>query len=294
MVRLLIDSMCDMPEAFQKHPKVDMIPLNVIVEERSYRDKVEIHLEEIHAYMRQGIMPGTSQVSPGDFKKRFEAYAEAGDEVLYLAFTSKLSGSCQTGRMILREVQEAYPDLRCIVVDSLQSGGSVGLIAMELIRLLDAGADLPLLADAAEKLKTHAQFYFSVQDLKWLNKGGRVSKGVAVVGDFLKIRPVVYVDQGELNIIGKVRGDKKAVAALVEKVLDKIGDYRDQTIGIAYADPMECQELIVSLQNKLKMAGMPDTAPVPIGTVLAAHLGLRGIGAYFWDERPEVILRDCL
>lgn len=294
MVRLLIDSMCDMPEVFSEHPRVDMIPLNVIVEDRTYRDKVEIYLDEIHAYMRQGIMPGTSQVSPGDFKERFEAYAQAGDEVLYLAFTSKLSGSCQTGRMILKEVQEACPDFKCIVVDSLQSGGSVGLIAMELIRLMDAGADLPQLADAAEKLKTHAQFYFSVQDLKWLHKGGRVSKGIAVVGDFLKIRPVVYVDQGELNIIGKVRGDKKAVATLVEKVLGKIGDYKNQTIGIAYADPLECQEPVVSLQDKLAAAGMPDTAPVPIGTVLAAHLGLRGIGAYFWDERPEVILKDVL
>lgn len=206
MIRLLVDSMCDLPKDFANHPKLDMVSLNVIIEGVAYRDKREIDLDGMNKFMEQGIVPTTSQVNPGDFIEYFEDCAKNNVECLYLAFTSKLSGSYETACLILKDVIEKYPDFKCRIVDSLHSGGSIGLIAVELLKLLDQGKDLDYLAAAAVKFIPHAHFYFSIEDLNWLYMGGRVSKGTAVVGGFLKIHPIVSVEDGELKIIGKSRG----------------------------------------------------------------------------------------
>ena len=222
MIRLLVDSMCDLPKAFVNHPQLDMVSLIVIIEGVAYRDKREIDLDGMNKFMEQGIVPTTSQVNPGDFIEYFEDCAKNNVECLYLAFTSKLSGSYETSCLILKDVMEKYPGYKCQIVDSLHSGGSIGLIAVELLKLIEKGKDLDYLAAAAVKFIPHAHFYFSIEDLNWLYMGGRVSKGTAVVGGFLKIHPIVSVEEGELKIIGKSRGTKKAQKTIIDKTAENI------------------------------------------------------------------------
>ncbi|PKM49632.1 MAG: DegV family protein, partial [Firmicutes bacterium HGW-Firmicutes-6] len=128
MIRLLVDSMCDLPKDYVNHPNLDMVSLNVIIEGVAYRDKREIDLDGMNKFMEQGIVPTTSQVNPGDFMEYFEDCAKNNVECLYLAFTSKLSGSYETSCLILKDVMEKYPNFKCQIVDSLHSGGSIGLI----------------------------------------------------------------------------------------------------------------------------------------------------------------------
>ncbi|WP_084504861.1 DegV family protein [Acetobacterium malicum] len=288
MIRLLVDSMCDLPKDFVNHPKLDMVSLNVIIEGIAYRDKREIDLDGMNKFMEQGIVPTTSQVNPGDFMEYFEDCAKNNVECLYLAFTSKLSGSYETSCLILRDVMEKYPDFKCRIVDSLHSGGSIGLIAVELLKLIDQGKDLDYLATAAVKFIPHAHFYFSIEDLNWLYMGGRVSKGTAVVGGFLKIHPIVSVEEGELKIIGKSRGTKKAQKTIIDKTAENIAGYLEQNVGIAYTGSMKPVE---EYEAALRLMGVKNIEPVPIGCVLAAHLGLQGTGIYFLDTRPEEILK---
>ncbi|MBC3900182.1 DegV family protein [Acetobacterium malicum] len=288
MIRLLVDSMCDLPKDFVNHPKLDMVSLNVIIEGIAYRDKREIDLDGMNKFMEQGIVPTTSQVNPGDFMEYFEDCAKNNVECLYLAFTSKLSGSYETSCLILRDVMEKYPDFKCRIVDSLHSGGSIGLIAVELLKLIDQGKDLDYLATAAVKFIPHAHFYFSIEDLNWLYMGGRVSKGTAVVGGFLKIHPIVSVEEGELKIIGKSRGTKKAQKTIIDKTAENIVGYLEQNVGIAYTGSMKPVE---EYEAALRLMGVKNIEPVPIGCVLAAHLGLQGTGIYFLDTRPEEILK---
>jgi len=288
MIRLLVDSMCDLPKDFVNHPSLDMVSLNVIIEGVAYRDKREIDLDGMNKFMERGIVPTTSQVNPGDFMEYFEDCAKKNIECLYLAFTSKLSGSYETACLILKDVMEKYPDFKCQIVDSLHSGGSIGLIAVELLKLIDQGKDLNYLAAAAVKFIPHAHFYFSIEDLNWLYMGGRVSKGTAVVGGFLKIHPIVSVEEGELKIIGKSRGNKKAQQAVIEKTAANITNYLDQKVGIAYTGSMKPVE---EYENALRLMGAKKIEPVPIGCVLAAHLGLQGTGIYFLDTSPEEILK---
>ncbi|MDP2842850.1 MAG: DegV family protein, partial [Acetobacterium sp.] len=269
MIRLLVDSMCDLPKDFVNHPSLDMVSLNVIIEGVSYRDKREIDLDGMNKFMEQGIVPTTSQVNPGDFMEYFEDCAKNNIECLYLAFTSKLSGSYETGCLVLKDVIEKYPNFKCRIVDSLHSGGSIGLIAVELLKLIDQGKDLDYLAEAAVKFIPHAHFYFSIEDLNWLYMGGRVSKGTAVVGGFLKIHPIVSVEDGELKIIGKSRGTKKAQKAIIDKTAENIVGYLDQNVGIAYTGSMKPVE---DYQAALRLMGVKQIEPVPIGCVLAAHL----------------------
>lgn len=288
MIRLLVDSMCDLPKAFVNHPNLDMVSLNVIIEGVAYRDKREIDLDGMNKFMEQGIVPTTSQVNPGDFLEYFEDCAKNNVECLYLAFTSKLSGSYETACLILKDIMEKYPEFKCRIVDSLHSGGSIGLIAVELLKLIDQGKDLDYLANAAVKLIPHAHFYFSIEDLNWLYMGGRVSKGTAVVGGFLKIHPIVSVEDGELKIIGKSRGNKKAQQAVIEKTAANITGYLDQNVGIAYTGSMKPVEVY---ETALRLMGVKNIEPVPIGCVLAAHLGLQGTGIYFLDRPAEEILK---
>lgn len=218
----------------------------------------------------------------------FENCAKNNIECLYLAFTSKLSGSYETAGLILKEVKEKYPDFKCRIVDSLHSGGSIGLIAVELLKLIDQEKDLNYLADAAVKFIPHAHFYFSIEDLNWLYMGGRVSKGTAVVGGFLKIHPIVSVEDGELKIIGKSRGTKKAQKTIIDKTAENIVGYLDQNVGIAYTGSMKPVE---DYEAALRLMGVKHIEPVPIGCVLAAHLGLQGTGIYFLDTPPDEILK---
>lgn len=289
MIRLLVDSMCDLPKDFANHPNLDMVSLNVIIEGVAYRDKREIDLDGMNKFMARGIVPTTSQVNPGDFLEYFEDCAKNNVECLYLAFTSKLSGSYETSCLILKEVKEKYPAFNCRIVDSLHSGGSIGLIAVELLKLIDQGKDLDYLAAAAKKIIPHAHFYFSIEDLNWLYMGGRVSKGTAVVGGFLKIHPIVSVEEGELKIIGKSRGPKKAQKTIIDKTAENIAGYLDQHVGIAFNGSMKPVE---EYEAALRLMGVKNIEPVPIGCVLAAHLGLQGTGIYFFDTAPETILKQ--
>lgn len=287
MIKLLVDSMCDLPKGYINHLSLDMVSLNVIIEGKVYRDKREIDLDGMNKFMEKGIVPTTSQVNPGDFLEYFEKCAKNNVECFYLAFTSKLSGSYETARLVLKDVQEKYPDFKCKIVDSLQSGGGIALIAVELLKLIEKGRDLEYLVEATEKLIPHTHFYFSIEDLNWLYRGGRVSRGTAMVGGFLKIHPIVSVEEGELKIIGKVRGNKKAQNTIIEKVSKNIGEYLNQTAGIAYTGSMKPVE---EYENALRLMGIEKIEPVPIGCVLAAHLGLQGSGIYFLDKPPEKIL----
>jgi len=292
MVKLLIDSMCDMRDELLRESFVDFVSLNVIINGKSYRDKKEINLAQIHDFMRQGIVPTTSQVNPGDFKEKFIEYAQKGEEVIYLSFSSKMSGSYATAKLVLEEVQKDYRDFKCRIVDSTQSGGGVGLIAEKLIEGIHMGMTLDQLANYANRIKEYVNFFFTVQDLDWLSKGGRISKGVSFIGDLLKIRPIVYVDDGELNVVAKARGDRKAVSIVVDKVMSNIEVDEDTFFDMAFSDPEESKGIIELTKEKLLEFGFTIRDAIPIGTVLAAHLGIKGVGLYYWRQNPKEFLLD--
>ena len=293
MLRLLTDSMCDMPLDLQTHPNMDMVSLNVVLEDgTSLKDKTEITIEEINEMLKEGIMPTTSQVLPEDFRNYFTEQAKAGNDVLYLAFTSKLSGTYELGRMILKEVKEEYPDFNCVIVDSLQSGGPIGLVAAQLLKLIDQGATLDELEKAAYAFRPHVHFLFTMQNLKWLSRGGRIGRAAAYVGDLLKIRPVIDVDEGVLKVIGKVRGDKKALSIIQGRLEELLSDYRDQKVGIAIVDEETCRPLTNRMEAIARSEGITKFEEAQIGTVLAAHLGVTGTGIYFWDRDPNQIIRE--
>ncbi len=292
MVNLLVDSMCNMRDTLFQKTFVDFVSLNVIIDGHPYRDKREINLAQIHEVMRQGIVPTTSQVNPGDFKEKFMEYAQKGEEVIYLSFSSKMSGSYATAKLVLEEVLKEYKDFKCRIVDSTQSGGGIGLIAEKLIEGIQMGLNLEQLANYAERIKKYVNFFFTVQDLNWLSKGGRISRGVSIIGDLLKIRPIVYVDNGELNVVAKARGDRKSVSLVVDKVMSNIELDDDTFFDMAFSDPEESKGIIELTKEKLMEFGFSIRDAIPIGSVLAAHLGTKGVGLYYWGKNPKHFLPE--
>lgn len=292
MIRLLVDTCCDMLEDYRDHPNLDIISLNVIIDGKSYRDQKEIKTEEIVEIMNKGIMPGTSQVSPGDFIDYFTEQARQGNEVIYYSFTKELSGTYRTALMALDQVREEYPDFRACVVDSKQSGGPIGLVANELLDMIDQGATLEELEKAATAFSDHTFYLFTMQNLRWLAKGGRLGKATAHIGDLLKIRPVILVRNGVMEIIGKVRGNKKAIKVLSD-MLDKMTKtYRKQRVGIGICDEETCRPMTEQMEAIVEDMGFESHERAKIGTVLTAHLGMTGTGVFFWDKDPKEIMKE--
>lgn len=292
MIRLLVDTCCDMLESHRDHPNLDVVSLNVIIDGKSYRDQKEIGVEEIVDVMNQGIMPGTSQVSPGDFIDYFTEQAQQGNEVIYFAFSKELSGTYRTALLALDQVRERYPDFRACVVDSRQSGGPIGLVANELLDMIDQGATLEELEKAAQVFNRHTFYLFTMQNLRWLAKGGRLGKATAHVGDLLKIRPVILVRDGIMEVIGKVRGDRKALKILSDRLERMTAASRAQLVGIGVCDERTCLPMTEKMEKIVEEMGFSSHERAKIGTVLTAHLGMTGTGVFFWDQDPKQIMRE--
>lgn len=293
MIRLLVDSMCDLPAYIREHPLFDMISLNVVVDGVPMRDKREITLAQVQDIMRSGVVPTTTAANPGDYLDYFTQQAKLGSEVIYLSFTSGLSSTYNTARAMLAQVHEKYPNFRCTIIDSKQSGGTIGLIAEQMIKMIEAGEDYDVIVEAARLFRSHVHFFFTLQDLKWLSKGGRIGSVTASVGDVFKIRPVVEVKDGKLAVVAKVRGDKRALAEIKKRMQEVVGSYKDQLVGIAQSDPVSSAELSEKMEQIADDTGLTRHERVQIGSVLCAHLGMTGTGIYFWDTDPKELIAEA-
>ena len=279
MIRLIIDSTCDMPKELIDRYHVEVLPLFVTVGEESYRDRVDITLEEIYAIMRKGIAPKTSQISSGDTEALFRKICEAGDDLIYLTFSSGMSGTFQLARMLMADIREDYPERRLEAVDS--EGGSLGsgLVAMQAARWIAQGRSFDEVTDLMRQMIPKMRHLFTLDSLSWLAKGGRITTATGYFGDKLHIKPLLRVENKTLHVMRVIRGRKATLKLLVKMMTEETGGRADQLIGIAHADDPEAAQTI----EKMVKDAIPDarTVILPIGCVLGAHLGIGGVGLLY-------------
>ena len=276
---LITDSACDiMPEKLAEW-NVEMIPLAFLFTDTGKEQKDhEEPIKDFYKAMRDGRVAKTSCINEDTFVGAFTPILEAGNDLLYLAFSSGLSVTCENGKKAAAILLEKYPERKIRVVDSLCASAGEGLFVYLAKENRDKGMTVDENADAMEADKFHLCHWFTVEDLKYLKRGGRISTATALLGTALNVKPVLHVDnEGHLIKITQVHGRKKSIRKMAEKLGETILD--DTPIFISHGD---CEEDALLLAKILKEEyGRETTLITFIGSVIGAHSGPGTLALFF-------------
>ena len=246
----MTDTGSDLPEEYYAQHGIDCVPLGFTLNGVTYGgDGGEtMEVKKFYELLRGGALPKTFQATPAQVMNHMQPYLEAGKDVLVLAFSSGLSGTCESYRLAAKELAKQYPDRKVYVVDSLCASLGQGLFVDYVVKKADTGASIEEVRDYAESLKLHIVHMFTVDNLFHLHRGGRVSKSTAIMGTLLNIKPVLHVDDaGHLIAIGKVMTRKKSVSALVDHMKQLAVLEDDEPIFISHGDCMDDVESLIQL-----------------------------------------------
>lgn len=273
---LIGDSTADLPIEVVKKLGIRIIPFSYAINDEVYNyylDERDGDIKDFYDRLKKGAMPVTSQVNPVTYKEIFEEYAGKGIDILYLCFSSGLSGSFQTAVLGADMVKEDYPDVRIEVIDSYSASVGEGVFLYEAAVKKQSGADFDELKDWIIEKRHKVSHWFMVEDLFHLKRGGRVSTVEAMVGSALKIKPILSVDEeGKLVVKSKARGVGRALEYLISKVIEEGGDLAALTAVIGHADSPEKANKIKELVIE---AGMKEENIMiaPIGPIIGTHVG---------------------
>lgn len=280
------DTTADLPEQLIKDHNIGILSLSYILEGKTYHYGNDLPYNEFYKKMRNGSMPTTSQINPEEAKEAFTKYLDQGKDILHIAFSSGLSGSCNNAGMAARELMEER-DCRIKVVDSLCASLGEGLLVYKAVKLKEQGKTLEEVEEWLHQHALNLVHVFTVDDLFHLYRGGRVSKTAAVLGTMINVKPILHVDnEGHLIPIGKVRGRKKSLISLVDYMDKKIGSYRNENdiIFISHGDSLEDAEYVADLVKE--RLGIKNVLINHIGPTVGAHSGPGTIALFFLgDER---------
>ena len=288
MFKIITDSTADLPKEYLDEHGIGCMPISYILYGITYGKDKEMDWKNFYAMMREeGKMPTTSQINPAEAKEYFEEYIKTDKEILHLAFSSGLSGTYSNLCMAAEEIMEEHPDVRIMVIDSLCASMGEGLFVHKAVMMRDAGKTME---ETAQWLKEHVQNFvhaFTVYDLFHLYRGGRVSRTAAVFGTLASIKPTLHVDQeGHLIVIGKVRGRRKSLLALVNYMEEKMGSWmqenKDDMIFISHGDALEDAEFV---RDQIRERfGMEHFMINHIGPTIGAHSGPGTVALFFMGE----------
>lgn len=281
--QIITDSGCDLPQAMLQERNVIAIPLTVRFRGQEHNDSVENErVQELYDAMRAGEVATTSAVNPDRWASVIAPVLAAGQDAFVLTFSSGLSTTYQSAVIAANELKEQYPDGNIQVVDSRAAALGQGLLLHYVCKKRDEGLSLKELARWTESARDRLGHWFTVDDLVYLKRGGRVSAATAVLGAMLNIKPVLHVDNdGHLISREKVRGRKAAIASLAAKP-GQLGG-KDGTFFICHADCLaDAENLAAQLKEKY---GAEDIFIGNLGAVIGSHAGPGTLAVFFLGEQ---------
>jgi len=282
---IMTDSTVDLPKEYlTKELEVPYIPLTYILDGVTYEDMNGLSGHEFFEKIRSGSMPTTSQVTPEQAKEAIRPYLEDEKDVLYIAFSSGLSGTYNSVRIAAEELEEEHPARRVIVVDSLCACMGEGLLVYKAVQLKRAGKELEEVARWVEENKLHICHNVTIDDLFHLHRGGRVSKASAVLGTMVKIKPIIHMDDnGELKVIGKERGRKKSLNYIVDMAVEQSKGWENDIVMITHGDCEEDAKYVAECVKE-KM-GIQNILIHCIGSVIGSHTGPGVVAVFCMGEK---------
>ena len=278
--KIITDSTTDLSDAYMAAHDVVMLGLTVTLDETTYQtvglDRLtsDVLLEKMAA----GAKPVTSQINVGQFSETFKSVIHSGNDVLYLGFSSGLSGTYQSAEMAKQLVLDEIPSARITTVDTLAAASGEGYLVKEAVKLRDNGASLDEVVVAMQDLIPRLRNWVMADDLYHLARGGRISKTAATVGTLVNIKPIIDVDpEGQLRQVGKIRGKKKALKTLVTNTLTDF-DPAYPHVMVGYSGEPDVAEEVKAelLQSNL----ITEVTLTPLGPTIATHTGTGTIAIF--------------
>ena len=277
---LLTDSCCDLTKEQLKALDVEYLPLELMLDggDPVYNDTINI--EDFYAKLRQKVSVTTSAISFERFLEFFEGYLSKGIDVLYLGFSSGLSGTYNAAFVAAQELAEKYPERKMLTVDTLCASLGQGLFVHLAAKQRLEGKTIDEVYEWAKDERFHLCHWFTVDDLFFLKRGGRVNAATAVMGTMLSIKPILHVDfKGKLINVSKARGRKAALDTLVENMKKTIVSPETQVTYICHGDCIEDAEYVAKkMKDEL---GIPEVIIGYTGPVIAAHSGPGTLAVFY-------------
>lgn len=285
---IITDSCCNLTEDMIDELGIHILPLTFIIdgeEYQSYLKGEKTDLKQFFTMMREGKVITTSLPNIGDSEKLMRGLLDEGKDILFLGFSSALSGTYQATSVLMNQLAEQYPDRTLVAIDTLAASAGQGMVVYYAAQQRAEGKGLEEVASWVRENLPRAAHWFTVDDLMFLLRGGRVSKTAAIAGTVLNIKPVMHVDdEGKLIPVGKVRGRKKSIQALMKHMKETAQDVSDQTVFITHGDCIEDVEYLSSL---IRAEYGEDTriAVNYIDPVIGAHAGPGTLALFFMADK---------
>ena len=270
---IVTDSGTDFTEELKKELGVVQLELSIIIEGEEPKPNNEVDKKQLYEMLRAKKKATTSAVNIEDFKNVMRSYLEEGTDILYLGFSSGLSGTYNAGRLACEELSEEFPERKLYAVDTLCASLGQGLLVYHAAKMRLDGKSIDDVRDFAENNKLRVCHWFTVDDLFFLKRGGRVSAATAVVGTMLGIKPIMHVDnEGKLIKIGTARGRKASIDTLFEKA--KASMIKANEKMVAFISHGDCEDDANYLAEKMKNElGFKEVLIGYVGSVIGSHSG---------------------
>ena len=278
MIRIIVDSGSDILPQDAKERRMEVLPLIANVDGSEYRDGIDLGRDEFYELLdKTGAFPKTSQVSPHVFAEAFKAAREAGDEVIAITLSSALSGTYQSAKL----AQAMAGEEGIYVIDSLSATYAVALIADYACALRDEGLSARQIADELERFKHRVKLFAALDTLEYLQRGGRLPKAAAKIGEAAKLKPVVTLtEEGTVGLVGAVLGRKRALDALAKNVAKHPVDTAFPAISIYSYGTKSCEKM----EERLADQGITLMDRRQIGFVIGSHIGPGAYGVVYIEK----------
>ena len=282
MTKLYTDTSANLPLALLREYDIAVIPFSYTVNgvAEDYNEETDFDGKAFYDTMRRGAEVKTSMVNPATAAAFFERALAQGDDVLYVGMSGGISGTAHAAALAAEELREKYPHAKIMTIDTYAASLGEGLQVLEAAELLRAGRSFEEVGDRILARRPHMCQFFTVDDLNYLKRGGRISGAAALVGSVLGIKPILRGDEtGHIVSCGKVRGNKKAYAELAD-YFDKRALDKTARIGIAYADNREGTDYLLGLLRERDFTG--ECLEVYYEPVTGAHVGPGTVALFFY------------
>ena len=283
MLHIITDSASDLPKEYIEQHNLHVIPTPVVIDNVDYLDGSTIHTGEFYQILddiKRDVK--TYHINPAMFTEAFLPYAQTGDSVIYLCFSTGIAGTFNAANIAFSSVREDYPDFDLTIIDSKCASAGFGLVVSKLVTMLEKGASKKEIIEAADYFISHIKHVFTVQTLAYLIKGGRLTKFKGTLAETLDMKPVLTVDEtGALAVIKTVRGRKKSLRYLVDYAKETGNHLEKQTIALCHGEDMDSLDFVNAMVQETFHP--KDTIISIVGCAIGAHTGRGIIGFCFFD-----------
>lgn len=286
--KIITDSGCDLSYEIVNFLDIGYLGLECELEGKKIIEDCGQNLsyKEFYDKVRNGAMPRTSQVNPISFSEEFEKWICKGYDILYIGLSSALSGTCNSALIAREELLERYPEFKISIIDTKAATSGQGLLVYMAVKLKKEGKSIDEIVRYTENSRERLYHFFTVKDLKYLEKGGRISATSAILGKVLNINPILTVTyEGTLEFLEMIRGEKKVLRELVKKIEKNIDGVNIDTIFISHADNDEAVKYLCKLIKE--KFNVKDIIINYMGLAVGSHTGYGAVGVFFIGKEKE-------